>query len=117
MLDRREFVSRATIALLLVPMAACSSTSGASSNSTGGCSGLDTTSSVALGHTHTVCVLESDLTTPPSAGVTYTTSGPDPTHTVTLTAAQLSSINGGMAVTVTTSTAGGHDHQFVISKT
>ncbi len=117
MLNRREFVSRATIALLFVPVAACSSSStGASSDSTGGCSGLEPTSSVALGHTHTVCVLESDLTAPPSAGVTYTTSGPDPTHTVTLTAAQLSSINGGMSVTVTTSTDGGHDHQFVISK-
>ncbi len=116
MLNRREFVSRATIALLLVPIAACSSSSGGSSDSTGSCSGPNPTSSVAQGHTHTVCVLEADLTSPPSAGATYTTSGPDPTHTVTLTAAQLSSINGGTSVTVTTSTEGGHDHQFVISR-
>jgi hypothetical protein len=115
MLNRREFVSRATVALLLVPIAACGS-NGGSSDSTSSCSGLDPTSSVADGHTHTVCVPETDLTTPPSAGATYTTSGPDPTHTVMLTAAQLSSINGGTSVTVTTSTNGGHNHQFVIAR-
>ena len=115
MFNRREFVSRATITLLLVPIAACGAGSGATSGA-GGCSGVSSTSSVTLGHTHTVCVLEADLTSPPSGGVTYTTSGPDPTHTITLTAAQLSSINGGQSITVTTSTSGGHTHQFVLSR-
>jgi len=116
MLSRRQFVSRTTVALLLVPLAACSSNGGAGSDSASDCSGVSSTSSVALGHTHTVCVLETDLTNPPSAGVTYTTSAPDPTHTVTLTAAQLASISGGTSVTVTTSTNGNHNHQFAISK-
>jgi hypothetical protein len=117
MLNRREFVSRATVALLLVPIAAaCSSGGGGSSDSTNSCAGLNPTSSVALNHTHTVCILDTDLANPPAAGVTYVTSSPDPTHTVSLTAAQLSSINGGTSVTVTTSTEGNHSHQFVISK-
>jgi hypothetical protein len=114
MLNRRQFVSGATVALLLVPVAACSASSAMSSGASG-CTGLSATSSVALGHTHTVCVLQTDLTNPPSAGVTYTTSGPDPTHTVSLTAAQLTSIHQGQSVTVTTSTSGGHTHQFVLS--
>jgi hypothetical protein len=115
MLNRREFLSRGTVALLLVPMAACGASSAMASPGASGCAGFSATSSVALGHTHTVCVLETDLTNPPSAGVTYTTSGPDPTHTVTLTAAQLSAINGGQSVTVTTSTSAGHTHEFVLS--
>ncbi len=112
MLNRREFLSRATVSLLLVPVAACSSSNG----STPSCDGLDATSSVALGHTHTVCVLQTDLTSPPSAGVTYTTSGPDPTHMVSLTAAQLAMIQAGQTVTVTTSVANNHTHQFVLVK-
>jgi hypothetical protein len=114
MLNRREFVSGTTIAFLLVPLAACSSGGGATPGSASDCSGLSATSSVALGHTHTVCVLETDLTSRPAAGVTYTTSLPDPMHTIFLTAAQLSMINGGQSVTVTTSTNGNHNHQFVL---
>ncbi len=112
--SRREFVFGATVALVLVPVAACSSNS--SDGSTADCSGLSSTSSVAEGHTHTVCVPETDLTSPPSGGATYTTSGPEPTHTISPTAAQLTAINGGQSVTLTTSTNGGHDHQFVLSK-
>jgi hypothetical protein len=115
MLTRRELVTGTTIALLLVPIAACGSSGGTTPGSAS-CSGVSSTSSVALGHTHTVCVLETDLTSPPSTGATYTTSGPDPMHTIELTAAQLSSINGGQSVSVTTSTNGGHDHQFVLLK-
>ena len=111
MITRREFVSGATVVLFLAPVSCGTSNGGPS-----GCSGVGATSSVALGHTHTVCVQESDLTYPPSGGATYTTSGPDPTHTVTLSSAQLSMLNGGQTVTVTTSTNGGHSHQFVLMK-
>jgi hypothetical protein len=65
-------------------------------------------------YTHTVCVLETDLTSPPGGGVTYTTSGPDPMHTIALTAPPLTTISGGQSVTVSTSTNGGHNHQFVL---
>lgn len=112
--SRREFVFGATVALTLVPIAACGSNS--SDSSTASCSGLSSTSSVAAGHIHTVCVPETDLTSPPPGGAIYTTSGPEPTHTISPTAAQLTAINGGQPVTLTTSTNGGHDHQFVLSK-
>jgi hypothetical protein len=97
MLNRRQFVSGATVALLLVPVVASGAGSAMSSGASG-CTGVSATSSVALGHTHTVCVLQADLPNPPSAGATYTTSGPDPTHTIALTAAQLSASNGGQSV-------------------
>ena len=116
MQTRREFVTQATMTLFLVPLAAVACSSGSNPSSPGGsCNGLDPTSTVALGHTHTVCVLSSDLSNPPSGGVTYTTSGPDPTHTVTLTQAQLQSIQSGQSVTVTTSIANNHTHDFTIS--
>jgi len=103
------------VTLLLVPIAAsacASASSGAGTAET--CNGLDPTSTVALGHTHTVCVLQSDLANPPAAGVTYTTSSPDPMHMVTLTQAQLRSIQAGQTVTVTTSVANNHTHNFTI---
>jgi hypothetical protein len=114
MQTRREFVRQATVTLFLVPLAAVACSSSSNGSSSGGCDGLDPTSTVALGHTHTVCVLSSDLSSPPSGGVTYTTSGPDPTHTVTLTQAQLQSIQSGQSVTVTTSVANNHTHDFTI---
>ncbi|HEY1691637.1 MAG TPA: hypothetical protein VGG39_05730 [Polyangiaceae bacterium] len=116
MQTRREFLSHvATVTLFLVPLAeaACSSSSGNGSSS-GSCDGLDPTSTVALGHTHTVCVPSADLSNPPSGGATYTTSGPDPTHTITLTQAQLQSIQSGQSVTVTTSVANNHTHDFTL---
>jgi hypothetical protein len=116
MQTRREFLSRATVTLFLVPIAAygCSSASSTSGGESA-CDGLDPTSTVAENHTHTVCVLQSDLSTPPAGGVMYTTSGPDPTHTVALSQTQLQSIQAGQPVTVTTSAApDGHTHDFTI---
>jgi hypothetical protein len=110
---RREVLS-ATTMLLLVPLAplACSSSSSPAGNN---CSGIFETSTVTNGHTHTLCVPTTDLTTPPAAGVTYTTStDAGHSHTVTLTQAQLQSIEGGTAVTVTTSSPA--PHNFTISK-
>ena len=68
-------------------------------------------------HMHTVCVLTSDLTSPPAGGVTYTTSTVlDHDHTVMLTQAQLQSVQSGGSVTVTTSTTGNHMHMFTVTK-
>jgi hypothetical protein len=113
MQTRREFLSQATIVLTLLPVAAaaCSSSSAAGG---GSCDGLDPTSTVASGHTHRVCVPQADLTNPPAGGATYTTSGPDPMHTITLTQAQLQSIQSGQSVTVTTSVANNHTHDFTL---
>jgi hypothetical protein len=73
------------------------------------------TSTVTNNHTHTLCVPTTDLTTPPAAGATYTTSSDaGHNHTVALTQQQLQSINSGGSVTVTSSQPYAHD--FTIKK-
>jgi hypothetical protein len=112
---RREVLS-ATTMLLLVPLGplACSSSSSGGGNGAS-CAGISETSTVTNGHTHTLCVLTSDLTNPPAAGVVYTTSfDAGHSHTVSLTQAQLQTIEGGTAVTVATSSPA--PHNFTISK-
>lgn len=116
MLTRREFLSQTGyVTLVLAPLAAAC---GSSSSSTGGgsCDGVSSTSTVVSAHSHTVCVPTTDLASPPPGGMTYTSSGPEPVHTITLTAAQLTSIQGGQSVTVTSSSAGAHTHDFTIAK-
>ena len=126
MLNRRELLARGSKLLVCVPvLAACSSKSygqqQAQGPDAGACNGIDATSSIAESHDHVVCVATSDLTNPPAAGVTYTTSSvSEHTHTVALTKAQLASINSGATVTVTTSSVVdpldgvAHTHQFAI---
>jgi hypothetical protein len=120
-MTRREILTTSTTLLLLVPVAAACSSSNNSSGGTedagNGCNGVFETSTVTNGHTHTLCVPTTDLTNPPAAGVTYTTSfdaGHTHTHTVVLTQAQLQTINGGGSVTVTTSSPASHN--FTIAK-
>jgi hypothetical protein len=151
---RREFLSKAgaTVTLLMIPIGCSSSTTpnpapdsgsapdtgttpdtgaqdtgaqdtGTPDTGAGGCGGTSTSTTVAM-HTHTLCVPASDLTSPPSAGATYTSSSsPDPeagnaqhTHTVALTAAQLTTIEGGGTVTVTSAISLSHTHDFAIMK-
>jgi hypothetical protein len=130
MQTRREFLGRATVTLLLVPLVECSSSGAHASGpdedggpppEAGACDGVLTTSTNVSNHTHTLCVPQSDLTSPPAEGATYTSSNNlDPindeyhTHTVTLSAQQLSSIEGGAEVLVTSSLDDLHTHQFAI---
>lgn len=129
MLTRRQLLARGSTLLLLTPilssvLAGCSSDSsgaepdaGSGSGSSGGtCEGIFSTSTVDDGHSHTVCVLTTDLTNPPAAGVTYTSSSVGHTHHITLTMAQLASINGGDSVTVTSTSDAGHTHNWTIKK-
>lgn len=128
MLTRRQLLARGTTLLALVPVVGpllgCSS-SGGDDGAGGACSGgIDTVSTVDAAHTHTLCIQTSDLTSPPAAGMTYTSSVEGGhSHRVTLTQAQLTSIGGGQTVTVTSSndvdTINGeaHTHQFAVAKT
>jgi hypothetical protein len=127
MFTRRELLTRGTTLLLFVPvvgpivgsMVGCSSGSDSPS-----CDGIDSTSTMdATQHTHTVCVPTSDLTNPPAAGVIYTTSSDSMhTHKVMLTQANLTAINTGQAVPVTSSSDNDpinnmiHSHVFSIRK-
>jgi hypothetical protein len=125
-LTRRELLSKSTALLLMVPVAGaavgCSSSNssspapgGTNDGGEGSCQGIFETSTVTDNHTHALCVPETDLDAPPSAGVTYTTSvSENHSHTVALTQAQLQSVKGGTSLTVTTS--GPAAHEFTIEE-
>jgi len=126
MFTRRELLTRGTTVLLLIPVVGPLLGCG-SSNSSGpdaaACAGVSSTSSVDSQHSHTVCVLTSDLTAPPAAGVTYTTSlDSGHTHHIALSAANLTSINAGGTVMVTSTSDVdpinnmAHTHTFMIKK-
>jgi hypothetical protein len=128
MLTRRELLGRATTTLLLIPIvSACSSNSSPSVDAAPACSGVETTSTTVEAHTHSLCVLTTDLTNPPAAGVTYTTTAATTSygshsHMVMLTQAQLTMIEAATEVTVTSSsvlnpmTNQPHTHDFMIVK-
>ena len=120
MLTRRDFLKGTMATLILVPIAACSDddspTGTGDPGGSTGCTGVESTGSNSSGHVHTVCVPESDLTSPPSGGQTYTTSNDGGhTHTVTLSQTHLQSIESGGTVNVTSS-GPGHTHNFAIEK-
>lgn len=117
MFTRRELLTRGTTVLLLIPVIGCSS-----SSDDGSCAGVESTSTNNSQHTHTLCVLTSDLMSP-QAPVTYTTSNvSNHTHRVTLTAANLTAIIGGQTVMVTSTSDPDpidgtvHSHDFMIKK-
>jgi hypothetical protein len=121
MFTRRELLTRGTTMLLLIPIVGCSSSS--SNAVDGGSCGIQATSTNEEAHTHTLCVLTSDLTSPPAGGVTYTTSDVGShTHSVRLTTADLTALNGGQTVTVTSTldpdplTHAVHSHDFTLKK-
>ena len=131
MLTRRELLTRGTTLLLLVPIVSSCSSSSMSSQApappdseTGGtCTGIESTSTIAQSHDHMVCVPTTDLTNPPASGATYTTTNvSEHMHTMTLSQAQLSAIEAGTTVTLTTSSVVDpidgvlHSHSFSIMK-
>src|ERR1700756_3207080 len=100
MIHRRQFLQDAYVTLLLIPIAnaACSSDTTPTTLSGDDCDGVSSTSTVTASHMHTVCVAASDLTSPPSGGATFTTSSANGhSHQITLTQAQLASIQMGQA--------------------
>ena len=118
MITRRDFLKSSLATLVLVPIVGCSgdddSPTAPGAGNPAGCQGLSSTGSSSSGHIHTLCVPDSDLTSPPASGVTYTTSSDGGhTHTVNLNQSQLQSIAGGGTVAVTSS-GPGHTHDFSI---
>ena len=119
---------RGTTLLALVPvipavLQACSSGGGDDGAGSQACDGNFLASSVDDMHNHNVCIATADLTNPPAAGVTYTSSNDGAhTHEITLTAAQLSSIQAGSEVTVVSTSdvdpldGADHTHTWKISK-
>ncbi len=104
-------VSLMVCALMLLP-AGCG---GGSSSSTG--SDFDVQSSTASGHSHSVRILAADLNSPPTAGANYTTTTTNGHfHVLNVTTQQLTDINNGLTVTLTTSITEGHTHTFTVTK-
>ncbi len=115
---RREFLTSMGKLALLVPAATVLSHCGnASSTDDGSNDGFTVTSSLANGHTHAIFVLLSDIASPPSTGLTFqSTTSSNHFHLVVLTQAQLTSVDEGAVVTVTSSVSDGHQHAFSIQK-
>jgi len=117
LITRRNFLKGSLATLVLVPIVGCSGDDSPAAPGGGnptGCQGLSSTGSSSSGHIHTLCVPDSDLSSPPASGVTYTTSSDGGhTHTVNLNQSQLQNIAGGGAVTVTSS-GPGHTHNFLV---
>jgi hypothetical protein len=123
MLTRRQLLARGATLFVLVPVVGCSSSSDPPPPSGGSCSGTIALSSKDALHTHTVCILNSDMATPPAGGVMYTTSDEGGhTHKIMLSQANLTSLGGGQTVTTTSSNdvdqinGVAHTHTFAITK-
>ena len=130
-LTRRDFFTHAGRLVVFLPVgasliAACGSSPNAD------CSSADTVMSTGAalivtstcagagaGHDHDFTVQDTDLATPPAAGVTGNSSPYDDdqhVHTVTLTQADLTSIQAGTTVTITSGTTLSHSHTFNFRK-
>lgn len=74
------------------------------------------------GHSHTIDIAQSEINSPPAAGISRATSVySGHSHTFTMTQADLTTVMGGGTVTVVTSTEAPvynivHSHTFMISK-
>jgi hypothetical protein len=119
--------------LILTPivapiLAGCSSSYGSYGSGNAGpdaatCNGVGGDSTVAEAHQHSICVPTTDLTAPPAAGLTYTSSlFAEHTHTLALTSDQLAQIQAGQSVTVASASAidpldgAAHTHNWTLRK-
>jgi hypothetical protein len=129
MLTRRQLLMRGTTMLVLTPIviAGCSgygsSSTGTVTIDAGVCNGVGGQSTVVDSHSHSICVPTADLTAPPADGATYTSSDSSShTHTLVLTSAQLTSIQNGQTVMVTSAAAvdpvnnDNHSHNWTLRK-
>lgn len=81
------------------------------------CGGVGARSSSVNGHTHDICLPKSDLASPPSSASSYvTTTANGHAHLVSLESTELSAIQRGEVVRVTTAEEAGHVHAFVIAR-
>ena len=125
-MDRRKFIIKAGQAFPVVAGAlyvvGCDSYSDdGSGNGNGNGNGGNGTmtivanSTVNSGHSHRIEFPEGDLTSSSAKSYRSTSSGGH-THSVVLSQAQLTTIEGGGSVTVTSSNDSGHTHQFTFTR-
>jgi hypothetical protein len=127
-MDRRGFLihtARASV-LLILPAgwategcggdSSPASATGAAGGPGGAATGLRFTSDTMAGHTHDFTIAMADFAEPPPAGLSgETTVTLAHTHTVSLTADELSQIEAGRAVSQQTTIVDGHQHTFKFS--
>ena len=141
-MDRKQFLGTLLVLPMGVFLVHCSSDSNTSSSASGGTGGtaagagaggtdpnapaapptqsggMDVyTSSIAGTHHHTFTLDDVDITTPPSAGVSGDSSTDDMhSHTVAITADQLTSVGMGDSVQITSGVTSSHTHVFTFVK-
>ena len=118
-IERRDFL----VSLIVIPLGAtvagCGEDKGAGSDAgaDASCDGIDGVSTEIFAHTHTICVTQAMLDEPPADGVVITTErvAETHTHTITLTAKQLTTLaKGSGLVNLDTSTNREHFHRFTL---
>ena len=106
----------AFLALLALGFSSCS---GSTSPTTPGTSRTFVSTSN-NSHTHSVTLNRTEVENPPAAGVSKTTSSDSAhTHSFVMTQAELTAVNGGGSVTVTTGNSdvgGAHTHNVTVTK-
>ena len=116
-MNRRHFIIEAGKAFPamagMVYLVGCDSNSSVDDNP--GPMNVIAISSVSVGHTHSSAIPAGDLTSTSSRNYGSSSSSGH-SHSVTLAAAQLSTINQGGEVTVTSTSAQGHTHQFTFMR-
>ncbi|HSA97236.1 MAG TPA: hypothetical protein VLJ16_14365 [Acidobacteriota bacterium] len=117
MFGKRFLIGICALAFIAFGISGCSSST--TPGGGGGTTHMFTSTSVNA-HTHTVTIDRADVTTPPAAGITESTSSSaGHSHSFAMTQAQLTTVNGGTAVNITTgssSVTGAHTHDISISK-
>jgi len=115
-MNRREFLVRVGGTLVAIPFVLEAVSCGDDSSPTGTPTDqFDAQSEVAGGHTHSIRIVCTQLTS--STDILYTSSNSSGhTHTVSLTVANLTTIAGGGQINTNSSTASGHFHQWSIRK-
>jgi hypothetical protein len=131
--SRREFLLAAGRLMIALPVgwsvAGAVAGCGSSSSASGSCSNagklvttgtsLVLTSSCDASHTHDFTLMTTELSAPAAAGVMRDTSidtFDNHAHTVTLSQAELTMIEGGATVTKTTTPTNGHEHTYMFRK-
>jgi hypothetical protein len=117
-MNRREFLVNAGIALLALPAISTLTGCGKSSsdNTPVPANSFRVESSLDVGHTHNIDFPLTDFVNP-SGSKTYTSDGATHVHTLTLTQQQLTDINNGTTVgPIVSSNVGGHTHTWTIKK-
>jgi hypothetical protein len=124
--SRREFLVAAGRLLIVLPaglsIVACGSINSSPCGNPGRVvttsTSLTFTSSCDMNHTHDFTLMMTELSTPPAAGIMRNTSVDEfdnHFHSVTLSQADLTTIESGTPVTVTTSVTNEHVHTYIFT--